>query len=40
MGKGDVKTYRGKLFRKSYGKKRPRNNDSKTGATPAEQAGK
>jgi ribosomal small subunit protein bTHX len=24
MGKGDKKTYKGKLFRKSYGKKRPR----------------
>lgn len=37
MGKGDVKTYKGKLFRKSHGKKRPRNNDVKTGNTPAKE---
>ncbi len=29
MGKGDVKTRRGKIFRGSYGKLRPRDNKPK-----------
>lgn len=29
MGKGDKRTKKGKLFRKSYGKCRPRNPDKK-----------
>lgn len=39
MGKGDIKTYRGKLFNGSYGNKRPRrtNKAKKKQVTPTEQ---
>lgn len=39
MGKGDKRTKRGKIFRKSYGKSRPRNMaKKKNAAAPADQA--
>jgi 30S ribosomal protein S31 len=37
MGKGDKRTKRGKIFRKSYGKSRPRANAKKAAAA-AEQS--
>ncbi len=36
MGKGDLKTRRGKIFRGTYGKLRPRNVKKNTTAKPAE----
>lgn len=37
MGKGDKRTKRGKIFRKSYGKSRPRKAAKPQAAPPAEQ---
>lgn len=38
MGKGDKRTKKGKIFRKSYGKVRPRSGEKKkVEPTPAEQ---
>lgn len=34
MGKGDLKTRRGKLFRGTYGKTRPRNTNKPSMAAP------
>ena len=36
MGKGDKRTKRGKIFRKSYGKSRPHKPAKKTTAPPTE----
>lgn len=35
MGKGDRRTKRGKIFRKSYGKSRPHHPDKKKSEAPA-----
>lgn len=37
MGKGDVKTRRGKIFRSSYGKLRPRNKKVEEPTTPTKK---
>ena len=34
MGKGDKRSFKGKVFKGSYGKTRPRNQTKKAAATP------
>jgi ribosomal small subunit protein bTHX len=35
MGRGDKRSFKGKLFKGSYGKTRPRHKDEKKAGTPA-----
>jgi len=37
MGKGDIRTRRGKLFRGTHGKTRPKENKKRQAAAPANQ---